>query len=128
MSGWPKGPFRADAIQRESRIIEDKISKRITYGGGKGRRSWLQHRITEIGVFVFLPAHIVDTAKIGWGTKGDSETLAIDRRPQFRAGEVMLAGGALYHALKGVGVMIRDGVSAHPCAVHHGCGMVANAC
>ncbi|MCL5005257.1 MAG: hypothetical protein M1404_01880, partial [Acidobacteria bacterium] len=46
-----------------------KISKYFTYRGHEGQWAWLFHRITGIGVFLFLLAHIVDTAMIGGGRR-----------------------------------------------------------
>lgn len=61
-----------------------------------------------MGVFVFLLAHIVDTALIGWGPKAYNAAIALYRRPVFRVGEVVLAGAVLYHALNGVRIVIID--------------------
>lgn len=85
-----------------------KISKYITYRGGEGQWSWLLHRITGIGVFVFLLAHIVDTAMIGWGPRVYNEVMALYRNPVALTGEVILAGAVLYHALNGVRIIILD--------------------
>ncbi|HUZ47284.1 MAG TPA: succinate dehydrogenase, cytochrome b556 subunit [Terriglobia bacterium] len=85
-----------------------KISKYVTYRGHEGQWSWLLHRITGIGVFLFLIAHILDTAMIGWGPRIYNETMAIYRHPLFRIGEVILAGAVLYHALNGVRIIIID--------------------
>ncbi len=85
-----------------------KISKYVTNRGHEGLWSWLLHRITGIGVFLFLLAHIVDTAMIGWGPKINNETMANYRHPLFRVGEVILAGAVLYHALNGVRIIIID--------------------
>lgn len=85
-----------------------KITKYISYRGGEGQWSWLLHRVTGIGVFVFLLAHIIDTAMIGWGPKVYNETIAIYRLPAFRVGEVILAGAVLYHALNGIRIIIMD--------------------
>ncbi|HEX5411829.1 MAG TPA: succinate dehydrogenase, cytochrome b556 subunit [Terriglobia bacterium] len=85
-----------------------KITKYITYRGGEGQWSWLLHRVTGIGVFLFLLAHIIDTAMIGWGPAYYNEAMALYRHPAFRVGEVILAGAVLYHALNGVRIIIID--------------------
>jgi len=103
-----KDPFLQDVFQRESRITMGKISKYITYRGGEGQWSWLLHRITGIGVFVFLLTHILDTAMIGWGPRAYNDVMAVFRHPLFRVGEVVLAGAVLYHALNGVRIIIID--------------------
>ncbi|HZT70066.1 MAG TPA: succinate dehydrogenase, cytochrome b556 subunit [Terriglobia bacterium] len=85
-----------------------KISKYVTYRGGMGQLAWLLHRLTGIGVFVFLLAHIIDTAMIGWGPAYYNEAMALYRHPVFRVGEAVLAGAVLYHALNGVRIIIMD--------------------
>lgn len=108
MTSQPERPFLPDVFQRECRITMGKITRYITYRGGEGHWSWLLHRITGIGVFVFLLAHILDTAMIGWGPRIYNETMAIYRHPLFRIGEVALAGAVLYHALNGVRIIVID--------------------
>lgn len=80
----------------------------LTYRGGTGQWSWLLHRVTGVGVFVFLLAHIVDTAAIGWGPKAYDAMIHLYRTPVFRVGEVLLAGAVLYHALNGIRIIIVD--------------------
>src|SRR5712692_5372588 len=80
----------------------------LTYRGGAGQWAWILHRLTGVGVFIFLLAHIVDTAVIGWGPKAYNTAMALYRRPVFRVGEVLLAGAVLYHALNGIRIVIID--------------------
>ena len=37
------------------------------YRGREGQWAWLLHRVTGVGIILFLFAHVVDTAVIGWG-------------------------------------------------------------
>jgi succinate dehydrogenase cytochrome b subunit len=108
MTSQPEVPFLLDVFQRENRITMGKISKYITYRGGEGQWSWLLHRITGIGIFLFLLTHILDTAMIGWGPTAYNDVMAVFRHPLFRIGEVVLAGAVLYHALNGVRIIIID--------------------
>lgn len=85
-----------------------KPQQYFTYRGKGGQWSWLLHRLTGLGVLVFLLAHIVDTAMIGWGPAAYNEAMSIYRQPVFRVGEVILAGAVLYHALNGVRIFIID--------------------
>ena len=80
----------------------------FTYRGGPGHWSWILHRVTGVGVFLFLLVHIVDTALIGWGPDLYNKAMALYRHPVFRVGEVLLAGAVLYHALNGVRIIIID--------------------
>ncbi len=80
----------------------------LTYRGREGHWSWILHRVTGVGVFIFLMVHIVDTAFIGWGPELYNKAIALYRLPFFRVGEVVLAGMVLYHALNGVRIIITD--------------------
>ncbi|PYV16347.1 MAG: succinate dehydrogenase, cytochrome b556 subunit [Acidobacteria bacterium] len=80
----------------------------LTYRGRAGMWAWILHRLTGVGVFVFLLAHIVDTALIGWGPKVYNEAVALYRHPISRVGEAVLAGAVLFHALNGVRIIILD--------------------
>ncbi len=85
-----------------------KVFDYLTYRGREGHWSWILHRVTGVGVFVFLMVHIVDTAFIGWGPELYNKIMALYRLPFFRVGEVVLAGMVLYHALNGVRIIIID--------------------
>jgi succinate dehydrogenase / fumarate reductase cytochrome b subunit len=100
-------------VSGAARRLEDvtamtKPHEYVTYRGGAGQWSWLIHRLTGVGVLVFLLAHIVDTAMIGWGPAAYNKMIELYRLPIFRVSEVLLAGAVLYHALNGVRIIIID--------------------
>jgi succinate dehydrogenase / fumarate reductase cytochrome b subunit len=66
------------------------------------------HRLTGIGVFLFLLIHIVDISIIGWGPVVFNKLLFLYRNPIFRVGEVGLVAAVLYHAINGVRICITD--------------------
>ncbi len=70
--------------------------------------AWLLHRLTGVGVLVFVFAHVIDTALIGWGPGAYNEAIALYRKTGFRIGEILLFGAVLYHALNGVRITIMD--------------------
>lgn len=78
------------------------------YRGDPGMWAWLLHRLTGIGVFVFLLVHIADTALIGWGRDLYDAVMQIYHHPVFRTGEIFLFGAVLFHALNGLRVIILD--------------------
>lgn len=80
----------------------------FTYRGGPGHWSWILHRLTGIGVFLFLLIHIVDIALIGWGPAVFNKLLFLYRAPAFRVGEVALMAAVLYHAINGLRICIID--------------------
>ncbi len=99
-----------------------KAHEYVTYRGGAGMWAWILHRVTGVGVFLFLLAHIVDTSMIGWGPGPYNKMIALYRKPVFRVGEVLLAGAVLYHALNGIRIVIIDfwpeATTIHRCLVY----------
>ncbi len=80
----------------------------VTYRGGAGMYAWLLHRLTGIGVLVFVILHVIDTAMIGWGPAAYNHAMALYRQTGFRIGEMLLFGAVLYHALNGIRITVMD--------------------
>jgi len=78
------------------------------YKGDPSMWAWLLHRLTGVGIFVFLLLHIVDTALIGWGRDLYDAMMRLYHHPLFRIGEILLAGAVLFHGLNGLRVIILD--------------------
>lgn len=70
--------------------------------------SWIFHRITGVGVLVFLFIHIIDTMLVHWGPAVYNRVIAIYRLPVFRVGEVVLVAAVLFHALNGIRIILID--------------------
>jgi succinate dehydrogenase / fumarate reductase cytochrome b subunit len=69
---------------------------------------WILHRVTGVGVLLFLLVHIIDTAFLGWGPKLYNHVMRLYTHPLFRAGEIFLFASVLYHALNGLRVILID--------------------
>ena len=78
------------------------------YRGGIGQWSWALHRITGVGVLLFLCLHILDTSLIILGPAPYNKIIAIYRIPVFRVMEVGLFACVLFHALNGVRIILID--------------------
>jgi succinate dehydrogenase / fumarate reductase cytochrome b subunit len=78
------------------------------YRGREGMWAWLLHRVTGLGVVLFLFVHVADTALIGLGAEVYNEVMGIYRVPFFRVMEVLLAAAVLYHGLNGLRVIAVD--------------------
>ena len=79
-----------------------------SYRGGTGQWSWVFHRLTGVGVLVFLCLHILDTFLIMLGPAHYNAIIALYRVPIFRLGEVALVAAVLFHALNGVRIILLD--------------------
>jgi succinate dehydrogenase / fumarate reductase cytochrome b subunit len=78
------------------------------YRGGEGHWSYILHRLTGVGVLLFLLIHILDTALIGWGPDVFNKVMALYRHPLFRVSEIGLFAAVLFHALNGLRIVVID--------------------
>jgi succinate dehydrogenase / fumarate reductase cytochrome b subunit len=78
------------------------------YRGREGQWSWAFHRITGVGIILFLFAHVVDTALVGWGPEAYNKVVAVYHNPFIRLLELALVAMVIYHALNGVRIMLID--------------------
>jgi succinate dehydrogenase / fumarate reductase cytochrome b subunit len=59
-------------------------------------------------VFLFLLAHILDTALVGFGPKLYNRVVGVYHNPIVGLMEIGLAGAVLFHALNGIRIIIID--------------------
>ena len=78
------------------------------YKPTEGMLSYIIHRLTGVGILVFLAAHIVDTSLIGWGPEVYDKVIALYAHPVVRVLEVILAAALLFHALNGIRIILID--------------------
>jgi succinate dehydrogenase / fumarate reductase cytochrome b subunit len=97
----------------------------LRYGGGIGQWSWLIHRVTGLGVLLFLIVHILDTFFVVLQPVWYDHTVAIYGgmitglhpsvngyywwlRWAFRFGELGLIACVVFHSLNGLRVVLFD--------------------
>lgn len=80
----------------------------LRYRGQPGYYAWLLHRLTGLGVLLFLAVHIVETFLIAFGPEVYNRALANYNTAHFRVMEVGLLFAVLYHALHGLRITIQD--------------------
>ncbi len=78
------------------------------YRGREGMISWALHRLTGLGVLLFLLIHIADIYVIGYGPEEFDALLFIYHSLPFRLMEVVLVGALYYHAVNGVRIILID--------------------
>lgn len=86
------------------------LSERIGtyYKGGRGQWSWALHRITGVGLILFLFVHILDTALVAAGPDVYNRVVRAYHAPVIRLLEIGLAAMVLFHALNGLRIIIID--------------------
>jgi succinate dehydrogenase / fumarate reductase, cytochrome b subunit len=78
------------------------------YRGHEGQWSWLAHRVTGVAIILFLFAHVVDTAVVGWGPNAYNRVVSVYENPFVRVLELGLVAAVVYHSLNGVKIMLID--------------------
>jgi succinate dehydrogenase cytochrome b subunit len=92
----------------ERRIAKARSQFGRLYKGREGQWSWIAHRITGVAIILFLFAHVVDTAVVGWGPEAYNKVVAVYHNPFIRLLELGLVAAVIYHSLNGVRIMIMD--------------------
>jgi succinate dehydrogenase / fumarate reductase cytochrome b subunit len=70
--------------------------------------SWALHRLTGLGVLLFLLVHIADIYVIGYGPEEFDSLLFIYHSIGFRLMEVVLVAALYFHAINGVRIILID--------------------
>jgi succinate dehydrogenase / fumarate reductase cytochrome b subunit len=78
------------------------------YKGHEGQWSWLAHRVTGVAIILFLFAHVVDTAVVGWGPEAYNRVASVYHNPIVRLLELGLVAAVMYHAINGTKILLID--------------------
>ncbi len=78
------------------------------YKWKSGMLAWALHRLTGIGLVVFLIMHIWEMHMLGKGPEAFNEVIADFNKPIIEIGEIMLLAAVLFHAFNGVRVVLVD--------------------
>ena len=70
--------------------------------------AWFGHRLSGIGILVYLFMHIVETSMVTLGPEVYNATLGLFRNLPVRLGEVLLMAALVYHSLNGLKVIVLD--------------------
>ena len=85
------------------------IFQAVTYRGREGQIAWMLHRITGVGVFLFLAMHITNIFLMSFPSHVFDSVLFFYHSVLFKLLSIFgLYLGVLYHALNGIRVMIVD--------------------
>jgi succinate dehydrogenase / fumarate reductase cytochrome b subunit len=80
----------------------------MTYRGREGSWAFVFHRISGVGVWLFIVLHVIDIWLAGSNPAAYDDLLAFYASPLGRLMEVLLGAALLYHALNGMRILIMD--------------------
>jgi succinate dehydrogenase cytochrome b subunit len=89
-------------------VAKRKTDVGTLYKGSPGQWSWIAHRITGVAVILFLFAHVIDTAVIGWGPTAYNRVVSVYENWVVRLLELGLVAAVLYHAINGMKIIVID--------------------
>ena len=78
------------------------------YSSQSGAWSWALHRLTGIGIMVYLLGHIADTSFLILGPEAYNWALSLWRNPVAKTLEIALMFSVVYHSVNGVRVIMID--------------------
>jgi succinate dehydrogenase / fumarate reductase, cytochrome b subunit len=84
------------------------LKETLRYRGAIGQWSWVLHRLTGLGVVLFLFLHVIDTSWAVTNPEGYVAAIASYQSPLFTLGEFGLVFAVVYHALNGLRIVVFD--------------------
>jgi succinate dehydrogenase / fumarate reductase cytochrome b subunit len=84
------------------------ITETLRYRGAIGQWSWVLHRISGLGVVLFITLHIIDSSWSVFYPEKYVKAIATYQTPLFTIGEFALVACVVYHALNGLRIAIID--------------------
>jgi len=91
-----------------SSSIKTTLRGYVSYRGREGQWSFLLHRITGLGVLLFLAIHIIDTSFVYFFPNLYGEVIKLYQSTLFGLGEVALVFCLLFHGVNGVRIAYLD--------------------
>lgn len=80
----------------------------LRYQGGSSMWAWMFHRVTGLGVLLFLSIHILETFTLSFGPDFYDHTMELYNTVFFRVAEIGLLLAVLYHAINGTRITVQD--------------------
>jgi len=88
--------------------IKTTLSGYAGYRGREGHWSFLLHRITGVGIVLFLTIHIIDIALVYFHPAGFMEVLELYQTTLFGIGEIALVFSVFFHGVNGLRIAYFD--------------------
>lgn len=91
-----------------SSSMQTTLKGYVKYRGREGQWSFLLHRITGLGVLLFLAIHILDTATVYFIPNLYTEVINLYRSTVFGLGEIALVFCLFFHGVNGIRIAYLD--------------------
>ncbi len=84
------------------------VGNALRYKGREGMWTWILHRLTGLGVLLFLVIHVVETATVIYSPATYDNFLVMYKSPFFRFAELLIFFSVLFHAVNGLRIIAQD--------------------
>jgi len=84
------------------------VRESLRYRGRQGQWMWILHRVTGLGVLLFLIMHVAGMSSAFISVEVHEQLLALYRTPLFSVGELALAFSLIFHAVNGTRIAILE--------------------
>lgn len=84
------------------------ITETLRYRGKIGQWSWVFHRLSGLGIVLFIYLHIIDTSWAAFYPELYAEAIHFYQSPLFTLGEFGLIAAVVYHAINGYRIIYLD--------------------
>ena len=88
--------------------VKVMVTSLAAYRGGVGQLSFVLHRLTGLGILLFLVIHVVDTSTVFFFPSLYADAIAVYRSVPFMIGEIFLVFSVIYHGVNGARIAIFD--------------------
>lgn len=92
------------AVEYHSR----SLGTALRYKGREGMWTWMLHRLTGLGILLFLVIHVVETGIIIYSPDFYDSALSLYKHPLFRFAELAIFFSVLFHAVNGTRIVVQD--------------------
>lgn len=84
------------------------ITETLRYRGKIGQWSWVLHRLSGLGIVLFVYLHIIDTSWAAFYPASYAQAIHEYQSPIFTLGEFGLVAAVIYHAINGYRIILLD--------------------
>lgn len=84
------------------------LGNSLSYRGREGMWTWILHRLTGLGVLLFLIIHVVETSTVIYFPDLYDTFLASYKTGLFRFAELVIFFSVLFHAANGTRIIVQD--------------------
>jgi succinate dehydrogenase / fumarate reductase, cytochrome b subunit len=92
------------AVEYRSR----SLGTALRYKGREGMWTWILHRLTGLGILLFLIIHVIETGLIIYSPAFYDKALVLYKNPLFRMAELAIFFAVIFHAVNGARIVIQD--------------------